>query len=87
MAVRRVERRRKITDFRPKNLQLPCCCSRADTTPVRWECVTVFRAQFFFVSVGPDTMLEFISHVLLQFVQGHTRRKPVTQSFRSVSDR
>ena len=56
--------------FRLNNRWLQCFCPRAAASSVRRECVTVFRTKFLRVSVGHDTMLEFISHVLLQFVQG-----------------
>jgi hypothetical protein len=49
--------------------------------------VTLFSAHLHRLSVRPDTVRHSFSHALIPPVQGHTRRKPVTQSFRSVSDR
>ncbi len=51
------------------------------------RCVTIFIADFFRLSAGYDMVPGRLSRVLLPAVQGQTRRKPGTQSFRSVSDR
>jgi hypothetical protein len=63
------------------------CRQGAFASEIPAACVTNFLCEFRRLSVGYDTVPFRLSRVLLPAVQGQTRRKPGTQSFRSVSSR